>query len=268
MKNNSRKELGFEKKNILEILQNTRINFDYEKPTRENLDCLKKNYRIVRVEKSERILVENSYNKIGYAGTHAEMFARLALLNKLKAILKTLGEEYSFILFDSFRSNETQLSIYDNFYNLLKIKNFDLDDNQIHTETKKFVAHPSDKKRFPIPPHNSGGAIDLSLIYNGVVLDMGTKFDDFSELAKTDFFENEYDSRIGLSEIEWKNIRGNRRVLFNSMKMFGFTNYEFEWWHFDIGNCLWSEKVGIPWVFDSAEKEVKKLCEEYTALKP
>lgn len=81
--------------------------------------------------------------------------------------------------------------------------------------------------RYVAPPgkgsnHNRGRAIDLSLAdAEGNLLDMGTPFDDFTELSH-------YDAD-GLS----KEARRNRRTLRNIMKKAGFSPYKHEWWHFD-----------------------------------
>lgn len=81
--------------------------------------------------------------------------------------------------------------------------------------------------RYVAPPgkgsnHNRGRAIDLSLAdENGNLLDMGTPFDDFTELSH-------YDAD-GLP----REVRRNRRALRNIMKKAGFTPYNNEWWHFD-----------------------------------
>lgn len=81
--------------------------------------------------------------------------------------------------------------------------------------------------RYVAPPgkgsnHNRGRAVDLSLADgNGNLLDMGTPFDDFTELSN-------YDAD-GLT----REARRNRRVLKNIMKKAGFSPYSHEWWHFD-----------------------------------
>jgi D-alanyl-D-alanine dipeptidase len=72
--------------------------------------------------------------------------------------------------------------------------------------------------------HNRGCAIDLTLIYlnSGEELEMPTLFDDFSETAHPDY-EN-------LPE----NVKANRRILIDVMLANGFSQYEYEWWHYDF----------------------------------
>lgn len=71
--------------------------------------------------------------------------------------------------------------------------------------------------------HNRGAAIDLSLIdKDGVLLDMGGAFDDFSAISN-------YAAR-GLS----REARANRKLLRKIMTKAGFKPYDGEWWHFDF----------------------------------
>jgi D-alanyl-D-alanine dipeptidase len=81
--------------------------------------------------------------------------------------------------------------------------------------------------RYVAPPgkgsnHNRGAAIDITLANDkGEPLDMGNKFDDFSNLSKYD-----NDSILPAAQ-------KNRRLLRKIMVKAGFTPYNNEWWHFD-----------------------------------
>ena len=65
----------------------------------------------------------------------------------------------------------------------------------------------------------------------GEPVDMGTVFDEFEEIAHSDYFERE-----GAEE----SVRLNRRLLYNVMMEAGFTNYDCEWWLYDWGNRSWA----------------------------
>jgi len=81
--------------------------------------------------------------------------------------------------------------------------------------------------RYVAPPgkgsnHNRGAAIDLTLAdENGVILDMGNPFDDFSQLS-------EYGNKSISAQAQ-----KNRKLLRGIMVKAGFTPYNNEWWHFD-----------------------------------
>ena len=74
-------------------------------------------------------------------------------------------------------------------------------------------------------PHTKGIAIDLTLVDSyGYELDMGTKFDDFTEKA------------YHLSENISKKEKMNRRLLLSIMTLAGFDFYHKEWWHYQLFN--------------------------------
>jgi len=75
--------------------------------------------------------------------------------------------------------------------------------------------------------HSRGSTVDLTLMYltgdrKGEALDMGTPFDYFGPESAT-FFET-----------LTKEQRRNRKLLYEVMTHFGFTNYTQEWWHYTL----------------------------------
>lgn len=72
-------------------------------------------------------------------------------------------------------------------------------------------------------PHCRGVAIDLTLVdSSGKELDMGTDFDEFSDLA----FHN--------SNAVSTEARRNRLILLGIMTIAGFDFYSNEWWHYQL----------------------------------
>lgn len=83
---------------------------------------------------------------------------------------------------------------------------------------KRYVANPTKGSR-----HNRGAAVDLTLVdSNGVELDMGTDFDNFTVRA-----HHTYKNLP-------KNVLRNRKLLKEVMEKFGFSSIETEWWHYDL----------------------------------
>jgi D-alanyl-D-alanine dipeptidase len=81
-----------------------------------------------------------------------------------------------------------------------------------------YVANPKKGSR-----HNRGAAVDVTLVdLAGNELDMGTKYDDFTEKAFTTYED--------LPE----QILKNRRLLKDTMIKFGFIPFKSEWWHYDF----------------------------------
>ncbi|MES3021211.1 MAG: M15 family metallopeptidase [Pseudomonadota bacterium] len=95
------------------------------------------------------------------------------------------------------------------------------------TELEMYLAHP---ERGSI--HSFGMALDITLLdAQGRELDMGTAFDDMSELAHP-ALEPELLARGALTAEQV----ANRRLLREAMTQSGFTGINSEWWHFDCGD--------------------------------
>lgn len=96
--------------------------------------------------------------------------------------------------------------------------------------------------------HNRGIAIDLTL-YNletGKLLDMPTRFDDFSEKA-----HHGYDA---ITETQ----KNNRELLRTIMEKNGFIKFQTEWWHFYWPN---GEQYDV---LDLGFKQMKKITRDTT----
>lgn len=92
-------------------------------------------------------------------------------------------------------------------------------------EKSVFVANPKTGGSV----HNYGCAVDVTIIdETGNWLDMGTNFDDFTDLAKP-ALEEKFLKEGKLT----KQQLNNRKLLRKVMKKAGFIPLEDEWWHFD-----------------------------------
>ena len=130
-----------------------------------------------------------------------------------------------------------QKALFDQQLAVVKASEPGISEEEAVRQTREFVALPKRDQKRP-SAHMTGGAVDLTLTFNGVPLDMGTGFDDFRENAHSAFYERE-----GLS-VEDRAIRDNRRLLHNALLSVGFTNYESEWWHYDYGDVSWAALRG------------------------
>lgn len=95
------------------------------------------------------------------------------------------------------------------------------------TDLRMYLADPA---RGSI--HSFGMAVDITLVdANGEELDMGTGFDDLSELShprlEADFLRA---GRLHERQI------ANRQLLRDAMQAGGFQGISTEWWHFDCGD--------------------------------
>lgn len=195
----------------------------------------------------------HAYVDLGLEGANSNMTTRLAVKEQLLLALRSLPPGHEFWVFDAFRSRQTQLALFQFIYRQQSKLHPLESDKKIWQLTRQFVAHPDETSRFAIPPHNSGGAVDLTLAFNGTPLDMGTEFDEVSPFSETVAFEKPWNKSTPFSEERWRAICENRRLLFNTMKSVGFVNYVEEWWHYDLGDCIWAQTLKQDWHFPTME---------------
>ena len=245
------------KSDTVKTFSETPISFNYKCPSQEMIEELFRGQALTVLENSERLILNQTYYKMNLLDAKSRTFTRVAIENQLKKALAILGPSFGFIVFDAFRSRQTQRALFDSVAARILVLHPGLSSSEVHFKTSKYIIHPDDKAGFPVPPHNSGGAIDLALCKNNQMLAFGSGFDDPSTVSSTSFFESEYDPQIGFSKSEWVLFRRNRRILFHTLTSLGFTNYKEEWWHYDLGDCMWAEEFKIAPVFQSLEAEVE-----------
>ena len=125
--------------------------------------------------------------------------------------------------------------LFENFATIQRSRYLSFNDEDLNNNIEKYVSIPSQDSSHP-SPHLTGGAIDLTIIDNNKLeLEMGTAFDSFEDKSKTTFFEQL--TKPSFQELIYLK---NRRILFNLLSFVGFTNYPYEWWHYDYGNQYWA----------------------------
>lgn len=194
----------------------------------------------------ERIRVRPMYHELGFNNS-PRIFGRQIVIESLLKALKLLPPKYGFLVWDVYRCRETQGKLFEWMRNEIRKRSPDLSDQENYDEARKYMSVPSKIGDEYCPPHLSGGAIDLTLYDTAIgnEIEMGTPFDDCTERAHSDFFNrpgtvlNDEDNRI----------REARGLLLSAMESVGFVRYQYEWWHFDIGDIFWSRITGRPAVF-------------------
>lgn len=181
------------------------------------------------------IYIEPKYFLAKIPGATEKCVLRKSVIYMLEKALSHLDSRYTFKIYDAWRPIEVQQFLFDKYYREIASVHVDWSNDRIIEATKKFVSLPSYDLEHP-SVHSTGGAVDLTLIdkATGKELNMGTDFDDFTEKAHTDYFENGQDDFI----------RDNRRILYWCMTRAGFTNLPSEWWHYDYGDSFWSYYTG------------------------
>lgn len=97
----------------------------------------------------------------------------------------------------------------------------------------KYVSWPSKNASFP-SPHSTGGSVDVWLFKDNRPLDLGVPFDWMEETAGA-FFHLRKD-RVKFPNDE--DVCRYRTRLILAMVEAGFTCYEPEFWHFNLGNQM------------------------------
>lgn len=193
----------------------------------------------------ERLKIEPMYFNSGFS-PDALVYGRKIILKRLLVALKDLPEELGFLIWDIYRPRAVQAKLFLWMREQIREKMPHLSDEENYLETQKYISKPSIVGDEYCPPHLSGGAIDLTLFdrKTELPLEMGTLFDDCTEVAHRDYFQH----RENLTEQE-QAISTRRQLLRSAMERVGFTSYQYEWWHFDIGNIFWSRAMQQPAVF-------------------
>jgi D-alanyl-D-alanine dipeptidase len=171
----------------------------------------------------ERLLVLSTYHQPGSVFCPQESspraFLRRDAAKRLCVAADGLPDGFGLAVFDAWRPPELQRALYEAAYADL-------------TLPAGFVTEPSDDPALP-PPHVTGGAIDMTLTWDGAPLELGTAFDDFTARARTDAYEHE-PSRV----------RELRRLLYHTMREAGFVVLDCEWWHYEFGTRRWAALTG------------------------
>lgn len=205
---------------------------------------------LVEVSDSELIKVDMQYPKLGMDNAIDKCYLMREVYGRLKMAASNLPDGYSLVIFDAYRPFELQKELFDKYSKIIE-KKFHLENYSEYDKNNfinKFVSIPDD---YNPPSHTTGGAIDITLAYNGDYLDLGCGFDEFCDESYTNFFKDYKDS-------ESINIHKNRMILYNCMTKAGFTNLESEYWHYDYGNRNWANITGNAVLYD----EIIKLSDK------
>ncbi len=196
---------------------------------------------------------ENGPYYRAFAAAHANVRCRRSVAEKLARVNEALAPyEVELFVLDGYRSLKLQADLWSFFIEQAKATLPSPTEVECIAFAGEYCSDPdefdpSDSRTWPT--HITGGAIDttLRLIGTGDHLFMGSIFDDPSDLSHTQHFEVELEKaqrdgrQLDLSDLD---ALRNRRLLYWSMIEAGFTNYPYEWWHFDWGTQMWVENSG------------------------
>lgn len=164
-----------------------------------------------------------------------ECYVRRSVLFRLYKAARLLPTGIELVVLDGWRPLAVQQYLYDTLHTVMTGHDSQQNETELLAHLRQFVAPPSDNPAAP-SPHLTGGSVDVALCdVEGLLLDMGTEFDDISSWSASAAFETITKPNARESE-----IIENRRLLHSVMLQAGFTNLPSEWWHFDYGNQAWA----------------------------
>ena len=167
-------------------------------------------YDLVEVYDSDLIKVDMQYPKLGMDNAIDKCYLKKEVYERLKIAATYLPDGYTLVILDGYSELDKN-----NFIN-------------------NFVSIPD--KDNP-PAHTTGGAVDVTIMYNGEYLDLGCNFDEFCDKTYTNYYKD-------YKDLKSISIHNNRMILYNSMIKAGFTNLDSEYWHYDYGDKNWEDITG------------------------
>jgi zinc D-Ala-D-Ala dipeptidase len=138
---------------------------------------------------------------------------------------------HALLILDAFRTQAQQFASWNRRYATLARAHRDLDPAALAELCRRDVADPVNAPS----GHQSGAAVDATLLRDGAELDMGSAYGDFSSRGTAaDRVRTRCDALA-------PDARANRALLARVMEVGGFVNYPEEWWHFSHGDRLWAQ---------------------------
>ncbi len=160
---------------------------------------------------------------------------RKTVYEKLKQAQNLLPKGYHFCLYEAYRSLSTQKLIFETFFEKVKHANPNWSHEKIFTEATRLVSPVMNLDGSKnIPPHSTGGAIDVYLVNDaGQVVDMGIHPKDWMQ-------DLDGSLSLPLSNKISTAARKNRKIMYDALAAVGFINYQNEYWHWSYGDRYWA----------------------------
>lgn len=162
-------------------------------------------------------------------------YIRKSVYEKLIQAQTLLPKGLQFCLYEGYRSLQLQKMLFEHRYEKIKKQYPHWLANDIFTETTKLIAPVVNQDgSMNIPPHSTGGAVDLYLIDDaGQPIEMGIHPEDWMQ---------DDDGFISLTASTLISIEAqqNRKIMSDVLSAVGFVNYPTEYWHWSYGDRYWA----------------------------
>ena len=167
---------------------------------------------------------------------------RQPLYDGLLLAVENLPDKCGIAVYEGHRPLSVQRQYFDEKVNELKEKNPNLTDAEAKTEASIFVSNPDGQL---VPPHSTGGAIDILLFnYRNGEPDDTFTFLDTGKFGAI-FGPNPHPETLSTKDLS-KIQLSNRHTMLKAMLDAGFYNYGKEFWHYAMGDQMSAYLSGEP----------------------
>ena len=161
----------------------------------------------------------SAYQELGIGPDRGPLRVRAGVFSRLLEARRDLPAGFDLLVLDGWR---------DMAFQSLLLRHY----RSLELNTSGYVSDPSETRI--VPPHVTGGAVDLTLAYEGIPLALGTDFDAFDSQAHFDAEQADHP----------ESVLGLRALLYTTMLGAGFSPYPLEWWHWSYGDQWWAAFTG------------------------
>jgi D-alanyl-D-alanine dipeptidase len=161
------------------------------------------------------------------------LHVRAGVATRLQTAQADAPSGISLLVIEGFRPLALQQYYFERYIHELRTAHPDWDPQRLRDFASRYVAPPD-----VVPPHSTGGAVDVTLVDDSRELDLGTRVNASPEESGGACFTAARD----LSP----DAASNRALLGRLMKRAGFVNYGTEWWHWSYGDRYWAFTTGAP----------------------
>ncbi|MBL8702071.1 MAG: hypothetical protein JNK67_27050 [Alphaproteobacteria bacterium] len=179
---------------------------------------------LVPIEPNDRLLVAERLAPASRR-LRAEVHARL------QRAARGLPAGAQLLVLDAFRTQPQQFNSWNRRFAALARAHPDADVATLMEQCRRDVADPVNKPS----GHQSGAAVDITMLQDGRELDMGSAYGDFSTRGTAQ------DRVRTVCGALTPDQQANRRRLADALAIGGLVNYPEEWWHFSYGDRLWAQ---------------------------
>ena len=192
----------------------------------QEVNCIDIKEKIISLrDKHEKILIDETRSQIS-SKSDLFCYARESVINKLIQATNYLPNEYKFLIKEAYRQLSRQRKSFEEAFEEYRKQYPMKNDSEIYDLTCQYVAPVN------VAGHPTGGAIDITLLKDGIEVDMGTEFNDIPiEPENLTHLQSIYINDLA---------KEKRKILIDCMEKVGFVNYPTEWWHWSYGDCYWA----------------------------